>query len=103
MVSIARELRSGAGDERPLVLLGQPGLVSVLQRELVRDGVAAAVREGGDPEGAAAIVFVFVGEATADDVALLRRADRARVPAVAVITSPPAGTFLLRRTSCPHT
>lgn len=87
VVSIARELRSGAGDERPLVLLGQPGLVSVLQRELVRDGVAAAVREGGDPEGAAAIVYVLVGDATADDVARLRRADRARVPAVAVITT----------------
>lgn len=88
VLSVARELRAGTGDGRPLVLLGQPGLVSVLRRDLVRDGVAAAVREGGDPESAAAVVYVLVGEATAEDVALLRQADRARVPTVAVITSP---------------
>ncbi len=85
LLATAKELKAGASVERPVVLAGQSGLLSVLHRELTRDGVAAAVREGGGIVGAAALVYVLVDEATAEDVALLREAERARVPAVAVI------------------
>jgi uncharacterized protein (DUF697 family) len=91
VLSVARELRSGAADTRPLAIYGQPGLVSVLRKDLARDGVASAVREGGEPESAVALVYVLAGEASAADVELLRRAERAGVPAVAVIAGP-AGT-----------
>jgi uncharacterized protein (DUF697 family) len=85
--ALVRELRTASADERPIVLSGPPGLVAALGRELTRDGVASAVREGGGVEGAAALVLVLVAEATADEVALLRAAERARIPSVAVITS----------------
>jgi uncharacterized protein (DUF697 family) len=85
LLATAKELKAGASVERPVVLAGQAGLLSVLHRELTRDGVAAAVREGGGIVGAAALVYVLVDEATAEDVALLREAERGGVPAVAVI------------------
>jgi uncharacterized protein (DUF697 family) len=57
--------------------------------ELTRGGVAAAVREGS-PEGAAALVYVIAGDVDDDDERVLREAERARIPIVAVITGPGA-------------
>jgi uncharacterized protein (DUF697 family) len=87
VLGLVRELRTGSGDERPIVVLGPSGLVSALRRDLVRDGVGSAVQEGGGIEGAAALVYVLVAEATADEVAVLREAERARIPSIAVIAS----------------
>ena len=88
VLAVARELKAGAREERPIVVAGQAGLAAALRLELVRDGVASAVREGGPIQAAAALVYVLVGAASAEDVAVLREAERSRVPAVAVIASP---------------
>jgi uncharacterized protein (DUF697 family) len=87
VLGLVRELRTGSGDDRPIVVLGPAGLVSALRRDLVRDGVGSAVQEGGGIENAAALVYVLVAEATADEVAVLREAERARIPSIAVIAS----------------
>ncbi|MFL5927060.1 MAG: hypothetical protein ACJ77E_09005 [Gaiellaceae bacterium] len=78
VLSVAREVRRGAGDERPLSVAGAPELVPVLARELREGGDAAAVVEGR-LEGVALVVWVGP-----PDEAALRTADRADVPIVAV-------------------
>jgi len=84
VLSLVRELRTGAGDLRPIVVAGVPALVPALARELRRDGDASAVREGGSPLGAAALVYVLEGEPTAADLEVLRAASEAEIPIVAV-------------------
>lgn len=79
MLGVVRELRTGAGDRRPIVVAGARELVPVLARELRAGGDASAVVESGDPRGAAAVVWV----GPADEEAL-KRFSRARVPIVAV-------------------
>lgn len=83
-MGLIRELRTGAGDVRPLMVAGVPALVPALARELRRGGEASAVREGGSPEDAAALVYLLEGSPSADDLALLRRASKLDVPIVAV-------------------
>ena len=78
VLSVVREVRRGAGDERPLSVAGARELVPVLARELREDGDPSAVVEGRLEEVA---VVVWVG---APDEAALRTADRAGVPIVAV-------------------
>lgn len=85
VLALARELRASAKEERPLVVAGAPELVRVLRRQLTREGVESAVSEGGPIQGAAGFVYVLAGEPSEADVEALRRAERARVPAVAVI------------------
>jgi uncharacterized protein (DUF697 family) len=84
-IGVLRELR-GARPGGTIVVDGAPALVPVLAREL-RAGAeaassAAAVREGGRPDGAS--ILVWVGEA---DETKLRAASRAHVPIVAVTES----------------
>jgi len=79
LLGLARELRTGAGDRRPLAVAGAPALVPLLARELRAGGDASAVVEGGDPRAAAALVWV--GD---PDEKALRAAVRADVPVVAV-------------------
>jgi uncharacterized protein (DUF697 family) len=81
-----KELRAAAQRDEPLVVSGAQELVGVLRRDLVRGGVASAVREQGPLEGAAALVYVLAGGVDADDEQLLKEAARARVPIVAVIS-----------------
>lgn len=83
VLGLVRELRTGAGDLRPIAVAGVPALVPALARELRRDGQASAVREGS-PAGAAALVYVLEGEPTEDDLAVLRAASEAEIPIVAV-------------------
>jgi len=83
VLGLVRELRTGAGDPRPLAVAGVPALVPALARELRRDGDAGAVREGS-PAGAAALVYLLEGEPTEDDLAVLRAASEAEIPIVAV-------------------
>jgi len=88
VLALARELRAAAKQERPLVVAGARELAGVLRRELTRGGVESAVREGGPLEGAAGLVYVLAGEPDEEDVQTLRRAERARVPAVALVVGP---------------
>lgn len=75
--------RSGRG-EHVLTVGGASEYASLLRQQLLRGRAdRAAVRLGG-PEGAAAYVHVLAGEPGDEDVAVLRRARRARIPAIAV-------------------
>jgi uncharacterized protein (DUF697 family) len=76
---IVRELRTGAGDRRPIVVAGATELVPLLARELRAGGDASAIVEGGPPANAAALVWL--GPA---DEAALKPFARAHVPIVAV-------------------
>jgi uncharacterized protein (DUF697 family) len=76
--SMLREVRRGAGDQRPLVVAGARELVPILARELRTGGQASAVVEGRS-DGAAALVWVGP-----PDKAALRAAKRAGVPIIAV-------------------
>jgi uncharacterized protein (DUF697 family) len=88
VLSIARELRTEARQDRPLVVGGARELAGVLRRELARGGVASAVRDSDEVEGAAVLVYVLAGEAGEGDLAALRQAHRAGVPIVCVVTGP---------------
>ncbi|HZO98291.1 MAG TPA: hypothetical protein VFB42_13065 [Gaiellaceae bacterium] len=79
LLGVAREVRAGAGDRRPLAVAGARELVPLLAKALREGGDPSAVREGGPPEGAAALVWL--GKADGD---VLRRASLAHVPIVGV-------------------
>ena len=57
----------------------------MLRRELIRGGVAAAVREQGPLKGAAALVYVLAGEPDDEAQKMLRAAERARLATVCVV------------------
>lgn len=82
-----KELRVASEDRRPIAVGGARELAPVLRRELVRDGDASAVRTG-DPEGAATYVHVLAGAPDEEDEDALKRARRAKVPAVVVAAGP---------------
>jgi uncharacterized protein (DUF697 family) len=84
--AVVREL-AAAGDPGHLALSGPPALVEALRKELVRGGEAGAVRPGV-LEGAAILVHVLAAAPGAEDEAILKRAHRARVPAVVVLAGP---------------
>jgi uncharacterized protein (DUF697 family) len=73
---------------KPLAVGGARGLAAVLRRELSRDAAAGAVRPDDEPRGAAVYVHVLGGSPTSEDEDALKRARRARVPIVAVVTGP---------------
>jgi uncharacterized protein (DUF697 family) len=79
LLSLFRETRGGALPLKPLVVDGAPALVPLLARELREGGDASVVREGGDPRGAAALVWI--GD---PDEERLRAASLAGVPIVAL-------------------
>jgi uncharacterized protein (DUF697 family) len=81
---LVKEIGVSRAGEQPLVVGGAKELAAVLRRELTKDGVAEAVREGAH-DGAAAFVYVVAGEVDADDERVLRDANRAGVPIVAVL------------------
>jgi uncharacterized protein (DUF697 family) len=83
-MSLLRELRTGAGDSRPLTVAGVPALVPALARELRRGGDAGEVRENGPLEGASALVEILEGEPDEAQLARMRAAADAEVPVVAV-------------------
>jgi uncharacterized protein (DUF697 family) len=85
VLGLLKELRAGAQRDQQLVVSGARELAAVLCRDLVRGGVAGAVREQGPLEGAAAVVHVLAGPPAGDDEKLLKEAARARIPIVAVV------------------
>ncbi len=90
VVGILKELKAAAKADRPIVVSGAAGLVPVLVKELTRGGVASAVREQGQLDGAAALVQVIAGEVGEGDEVRLREAARRRLPIVAVVIGVPA-------------
>src|SRR4029453_16045991 len=74
LLGILKELRASADTDRPLVVSGARELVSVLERELTRGGVAAAVREQGPVEGGIALVHILAGAVDDDDERVLKEA-----------------------------
>lgn len=78
LVGLLRELRTGAGDRRPLGVAGARELVPPLARELREGGDSSAVVEG-TVDAVAAVVWLGKPEEE-----LLRRAARAGTPVVAV-------------------
>ena len=85
---VLKELRKEAAEEKPLAVGGARELAAVLRRELAHGGVASAIREGGDAEGAAALVYVLVGDVDEEDERALHAASRVRVPIVCVLIGP---------------
>jgi uncharacterized protein (DUF697 family) len=79
VVGLLKELRDAAEDDKPLAVGG--ALAEQLAKELGRGSAAGAVRVSG-PDGAAAYVHVLAGLPGEADEAVLKRAHRARVPAV---------------------
>jgi uncharacterized protein (DUF697 family) len=78
LFGLLREVRSGAGDRRPIAVAGAKELVPLLARELRSGGDASAVVEGRTADAA---VLVWVGKA---DESQLHEAVRAGIPIVAV-------------------
>lgn len=76
---VLNEGKAGARDRRPLLVAGARDLVPLLARELRAGGDTAAVLEGSAPEGAAALIWIGP-----PDVAVLRAAERARVPVIGI-------------------
>src|SRR5205814_7084699 len=72
-LSVAREVRAGAGDRRPIAVAGARELVPLLAKALREGGDASAVREGGSFADAA--VVVWLGKPVED---LLRAASLAQ-------------------------
>lgn len=81
---LVKELRLAAEDTRPLVISGP--LAAQLEKEVARGAAPGAVRVDGRPEDAAVFVRVLAGAPTPEDEQLLRAADRADAPVVAVQT-----------------
>jgi uncharacterized protein (DUF697 family) len=79
LLKVAREVRKGAGGDRPIAVGGARELVPLLAKELRAGGDPAAVIEGPAGKGAAALVWI--GPAAKEQ---LRAASAARVPIVGV-------------------
>ena len=85
MLTIVRELRKSANEDRPLVVAGGGELAGALRKELARGGVATAVRDESALGEAALVVYVLAGRAQDEDVAFLRKVNYAGTPLVAVV------------------
>jgi uncharacterized protein (DUF697 family) len=83
---LIKELQVSARDGKPLVVGGARELAAVLRRELARGAKPGAIRQNDEPRGAAVLVYVLGGAPTPEDEQALKRARRARVPIVAVVT-----------------
>jgi uncharacterized protein (DUF697 family) len=81
---LLRQIAASGSGEHVLAVGGAPEHAPLLRQQLRRGGAEPAAVRLGDPEGARAYVHVLAGEPRAEDVAVLRRAERARVPAIAV-------------------
>src|SRR5204862_6650756 len=88
--ALVKDISTSGQAGRPLVIGGARELAMVLRRELGRDAKPGALRPDDEPKGAAVLVYVLGREPGEDDERALKRARRARVPIVAVVTGPVA-------------
>lgn len=91
LLSVAKEVRLAASDDRSLAVAGTAELATALTRELARDGDPEALVGAYALDRAAALVLVLVGPPSESDEALLKRAHRARVPVVCLAAGPIEG------------
>jgi len=82
-------------DGKPLAVGGARELAGVLRKELGRGASPGGVRGGDEPKGAAVYVHVLAGEPSDEDEAALKRARRARVPIIAVVTGRAAAALTI--------
>jgi uncharacterized protein (DUF697 family) len=82
---LLKEIEASGGGEHVLALGGAIELAAVLRRQLLRGGADPAALRLGGPEGAACYVHVLGGD---DDEDVLRRANRLRVPVIAISAGP---------------
>lgn len=78
------EIAASAQREHVLAVGGAGELAPVLRQQFLRGRAEPEAVHLGDPEGADVYVHVLSGELGAEDVAVLRRAQRARIPVIAV-------------------
>lgn len=91
---LLREIAASGSGEHVLAVGGARELAPLLRQQLRRGGAEPAAVRLGEPEGAGAYVHVLAGEVRAEDVAVLRRAQRARAPAIAVAVDFAADTTI---------
>jgi uncharacterized protein (DUF697 family) len=89
VLGLLKELRQSAPAEDVLVVAGAPSLAEALRRELGAGAAPGAVRERG-LDGASALVYVLASAPDDADRAVLRDAERRRLPIVAVLADPSA-------------
>jgi uncharacterized protein (DUF697 family) len=92
---LIKEVQVSARDGKPLVVGGARELATVLRRELARGAKPGAVRQNDEPRGAAVFVYVLGHAPTPEDEQALKRARRARVPIVAVVTGTIGGDIAI--------
>jgi uncharacterized protein (DUF697 family) len=92
ILGLVRELRASSKEDKPLVVGGAGELAAALRRDLTRGGVASAVRDESALADSAALVYVLTGPVGEQDIELFKRAQRARVPIVAVLAGPQTET-----------
>ena len=92
ILGLVRELRASAEADKPLAVGGAGELAAALRRDLARGGVASAVRDESALADSAALVHVLAGPPGETDMELFKRAQRTRVPIVAVLAGPQAET-----------
>jgi hypothetical protein len=81
-----RDARAAARKPGALVVSGP--LAEQLARDLATGGDGGAIRLGGDPAAALAVIVVAAGDATDAEIDLARRATRELVPVIAVQLDP---------------
>jgi uncharacterized protein (DUF697 family) len=81
---LLKEVDASAAGEHVLAVGGANGLAPVLRQQFLRGRAAPGAVRLGAPEGADVYVHVLAGEPGEKDVAMVRRARRARVPVIAV-------------------
>lgn len=81
---LLREVESSGGGGHVLAVGGARELAPVLRQQFLRGRADPAAVRLGHPEGADVYVHVLADEPGDDDLAVLRRAERRRVPAVVV-------------------
>lgn len=81
---LLKEVDSSGSGEHVLAVGGATELAAELRGQFLRGGADHAAVRLGDPAGADVYVRVLEGAPDDDDVAVLRRARRARLPAIAV-------------------
>jgi uncharacterized protein (DUF697 family) len=81
---LLREVAASGPGEHVLAVGGASELASELRQQLLRGRAEPGAARLGDPEGADVYVHVLAAAPGDEDVRMLRRARRARVPAIAV-------------------
>lgn len=84
IAKLLREIAASGSRDHVLAVGGAAELAPLLRQQFLRGRAQPAAVRLGDPEHADVYVHVLAGEAGEEDVAVLRRAQRAAVPVIAV-------------------